>query len=818
MSLFLLAGIFASLFLLAPAHAEPNRNHVTVAVPTDFQPLYALDNYGKPIGFAIDVFRAIASSSKLEYDFLMVKNMTEAIEAVRTGRADLVPGIGITPKRKAEFIFTPPFEIIPISCFIRKNSGNITSIDDLTGHPIAVINNCAVQAQIQKDMTLQSVAFNTVDEALFSLLAGTVDGFIFSEPMLWKKAQGIEVENKIEVVGQPLMEVPRGYMLRKLDTDLAKRLGTEITAYVGSESFQKTYLKWYGVPEPFWTTVRILSTGSAILTLSIIMVIVWRYSSIVVLNRELNESMKARLDVQEKLLASEQRLNRAQEIANIGSFERDIISGVGKWSNGMSKLLGYTLNTEAPCFDEFMERVHPDDRTVYLRGFSAESPDASNRGFEFRFKPLGKDDYRNALCLYTLEFNEDGEPSKRIGSIQDITDRKAIEAELLTAKEKAEAASLAKSEFLANMSHELRTPLNGAMGMMQLLTMGDLSPEHREYVDTALTSCKNLTQLLGDILDLSKVEAGKMELVNVEFRPNDILDSVRETFSHVAEDKRLSFPFTISKALPKCLTGDPARLRQMLFNLVGNALKFTNTGFVAVEVSRLDNTGPDSCRLLFSVIDTGIGIPDDMLDKVFGAFTQVDGAYTRKFQGTGLGLHIVKRLADLMDGSISIISKEGQGTTIHFSIPFGVPENPSIDCEPILAEPLQHPGRKHILIAEDDRVNRLAIQKFVGKLGHSAVCVTNGEEALSQLAQNDFDLILMDIQMPVMNGVEATRRIRKARNLGKKQSIPIIALTAHAMSDDRNTFLNEGMTDYLAKPVNIEELEKVLNAHLTKQG
>jgi len=814
--LFLIAGVFVCLFLLQPARAVPDRIHVTAAVLADFPPLYKINRQGRPVGFAIDVFRAVATASNIEYNFLVVKNWTEAMEAVRTGRADLIPGIGINATRKARFLFTDAFETIPVSCFVRTNSLDIASLDDQTGHLTAVIDKCEAKAGLKKNFDLQLVPFNSIDEALFSLLAGEMDAFILSEPMLWKKAREIEVDDKIKVVGKPLMELQRGYMLRKTDRDLADRINIALNSYVGSKPYSETYLKWYGCAEPFWTTVRIMAIGSGVLLISVIMLVIWRYRSVMSLNRELRDAMEARLDAQEKLQANEQRLNRAQEIASIGSFERNLISGVGNWSNGLAKLLGYPPATEAPELDDFMEIIHPDDRTLYQHGFDSVPADTTSFAFEFRFKPLGKNEYRHALCRYTLELSKDGTPLKRIGTILDITDRKTIEAELLTAKETAEAASLAKSEFLANMSHELRTPLNGAMGMMQLLTMGDLTPEHREYVETALTSCKNLTQLLGDILDLSKVEAGRMELVNVEFRPEDILDSVRETFSRVAEDKGLDFPFKIVGELPDGLTGDPARLRQMLFNLVGNALKFTDEGSVTVEVTRLNSADPGACRLLFSVIDTGIGIPDHMLDKIFGAFTQVDGAYTRKFQGTGLGLHIVKRLTNLMEGTISIISNENQGTAIHFSIPFKISESPAVTCEPRQPETLPHPGRKHILIAEDDRVNRLAIQKFVGKLGHSAVCVTNGEEALSQLARNDFNLILMDIQMPVMNGVEATHRIRKAHNLGAKQNIPIIALTAHAMSDDRNTFLNEGMNDYLAKPVNIEELEKVLNTNLAK--
>jgi signal transduction histidine kinase/BarA-like signal transduction histidine kinase len=515
----------------------------------------------------------------------------------------------------------------------------------------------------------------------------------------------------------------------------------------------------------------------------------------------------------ERARISEEGLKRAQEVASLGSWEYDWKTGIMHWSDEQHRLFGYDPEN-TPTIRETLLRVLPKDRKKLFRALRVVSKKQTCFQFEFRFIPIGQTEYRHALCHAQIDFDDIGAPLRVHGTNQDITTRKAIEAELVSAKEKAEIASRTKSEFLANMSHELRTPLNGAMGMMQLLSMDDLAPEHREYVETAITSCKNLTQLLSDILDISKVEAGKLKLSNVEFRPEDILDSVHETFNQVAKSKDLKFPFIISSDLPQCLRGDPIRLRQVLFNLVGNALKFTEKGSVSVEVSLFNNTGSGTCRLLFSIIDTGIGIPDGMLDKIFGAFTQVDGAYTRKFQGTGLGLNIVKRLAELMGGNIAVASEMGKGTAIHFSIPFKISKTPAMACQPDILKGLPEINCKRILIAEDDHVNRLAIRGFVEKLGHSAVCVTNGAEVLSLLAQQHFDLIFMDIQMPVMNGIEATQNIRKAVSLGDKRYIPIIALTAHAMNSDRETFLKEGMTDYLAKPISIQELRQLLRKYL----
>lgn len=813
--LVLAACLLCTGFVVCPSGYAASDTRLTAAVLSDFPPLYVTDVDGQPDGFALDVLRAVAEIEGLEFDLLVVDNWDEAMDAVRTGRADLVPGIGISPVRQAEFLFTEVFETIPISCFVRANTYDIRGVADLAGRRTAVFESSVAQTKLLQKNTVPIVLFESIEDALFSLLAGKVDAFVFPEQVLLKKARSLGVKDKIKVVGKPLMELKRGYLLHRDNTELKARLSRALWSYVTSPPFAETYLRWWGTPEPFWTIGRTLVSAMVALLVTIVLLVVWRYRSLASLHRQLSESMAARIEGQKRLETSEKRLNRAQEIAVLGSFERDLQTGAGYWSKGLFRLLGNGNEDHVPDVSEFVERIHPEDRAMYLSGI--ESIDRENPDYivEFRFKPFDQDEYRYAFCWYTFEFAADGTPLKRLGAIQDITERKEIEAELLLAKDRAEGASRSKSEFLANMSHELRTPLNGAMGMLQLLAMDDLAPVHAEYVETALTSCKNLTQLLSDILDLSKVEAGKLELSHEEFRLTEILASVRETFSGVAEGKGLDFDFEISDDVPSCLEGDPARLRQVLFNLVGNALKFTDTGSVSVQVMPVSMEESGRQRLLFSVDDTGIGIPDHMLDRIFGAFTQVDGAHTRKFQGTGLGLHIVKRLAELMGGHISVESEPDLGTTIHFVVPFDVVDKLVGECPTRFATDVPTVvGARHILVAEDERTNRLAICKFVERLGHTVEWVTDGEQALSRLALNDFDLLLMDIQMPVMNGIEATRRIRSAKHLGEKQRIPIIALTAHAMSGDREQFLEEGMNDYLAKPVNVKDLEMVLARNL----
>lgn len=543
----------------------------------------------------------------------------------------------------------------------------------------------------------------------------------------------------------------------------------------------------------------------------------------------LTSTMNGMLDVirqSRDLLQQERRhLQSVIDGTNVGTWEWNVQTGETLFNARWAEIIGYSLEELAPIsIDTWMRFAHPDDlkqsADLLSRHFAGDLP-----FYEIETRMRHKAGHwvwvldRGKVATWT----EDGKPLLMSGTHQDISQRKQAEADLLEAKHAAEAANVAKSRFLATMSHEIRTPMNGILGMAQLLLSSSMSEaERRDCARTILNSGQTLLTLLNDILDLSKVEAGKFTLEEGVIEPWQILHETHVLFFDSAMSKGLAMKFHWRGPDGQRYQGDPHRLRQMLANLVNNAIKFTSKGEIQIESREV--AGPeDAVCLEFSVSDSGLGIGADKIDLLFKPFSQADNATSRQFGGSGLGLSIVRSLALLMGGDVGVESTPEHGSRFWFRIRtervVGGAESRQAERKPnALSAQLrrQQVLSGHVLIVEDNPTNQLVINALLNKMGITTHVAENGQLAVDLITVQaaSFDAILMDLEMPVLDGHEATRRIRDWESTNHRARLPIIALTANAFAEDRERSLRSGMDDFLAKPIIAEDLMAVLGKWL----
>ncbi|TWB44523.1 CHASE domain-containing protein [Nitrospirillum pindoramense] len=521
-----------------------------------------------------------------------------------------------------------------------------------------------------------------------------------------------------------------------------------------------------------------------------------------------------------ELRATSSRLALATKASGIAIWEYDVASGQLDWDEQMFQLYGRPpTHGHGPTV--WREQCHPDDIARVEAEFRRVVQGNADLDIEFRIRRPGGG-LRHVKAASITEKNAEGRPVRIIGVNWDITEMRDREAALVAAQTAAEAASRAKTDFLANMSHEIRTPMNAILGLTHLLGDLDLGPQQRDFVTKIAAAGRSLLDLINDILDFSKVEAGRLDLEHAAFRLQDLVDGLLSLVSVSADERKLALSAKIAPDVPAAVVGDRLRLQQVALNLLGNAIKFTHAGSVAMTIDLIGRPALDQAVLRFAVTDTGIGIPREIIPTLFSAFTQADTSTTRRYGGSGLGLAICKRLVDLMGGEIGVDSQPGAGSTFWFTVPVRVAEPAATQAPARPTRPAEAGGRQRpkrldgmrLLMVEDNAINQDVGRLLLQSEGATVTIAGDGQQAVDWLraTPRDFDLVLMDMQMPVMDGYEATRLIRAELGL---TALPIIALTAGVLDAERARAYEAGINDFLTKPFDLEGLVATIRRHLS---
>ncbi len=631
------------------------------------------------------------------------------------------------------------------------------------------------------------------------LLFGHSDGSLSEE--FWKA-----VENKINEKNASVLALPENGE-QKLFLHVRKKIVLQGSIYlldllVPSEFFS----------HEVWISTRTTVISSISLLLILIFVLVFFARNIHQKELKLKEEISQRKLTEQTLIREKSLLNSLINSVPDLVFYKDKEGYYLGCNDAFARFIG--KDKEEIIGKKDKDLFHPEKARLFIESDKEIIKERKSTTFEmWEEYPDGKKVYLNTLKTYFTD--DSGNVLGIIGISRDITQTHQDRIQLSKAKQEADAANRAKSQFLATMSHEIRTPMNGIIGMANLLKNTPLNKEQKEQVDVIIQSGTTLLEIINDILDFTKIESGKIELENTVFNLDYELSSLVKIMTVKAHEKNIEFKFFKSQDVPTFIKGDPVRMKQIMINLVNNAIKFTEKGYVSFSISlfaELEN----QVKLQFEVRDTGIGMDQETMNKIFEPFTQSDSSTTRKYGGTGLGLAISRLLVEKMGGKINVSSEPGKGTRFWFTLAFGKPTDTEINqAEGELKHEdfiINKSARElNILLAEDNLVNQKVAISLLKLMGHKVEVARNGKEAVQKYSTGNYDLILMDLSMPEMDGIQAARTIREMEAREKKnRKIPIIAVTANVLKEDKDRCLEAGMNDFLSKPFKPEALKSML--------
>ncbi len=795
MRLFCLSFVcIASLFLFQlKIEAVSFDDTIVVGTESNYPPYSYVDENGNPTGLNVALAKALAKLNDIDIR-IEIGSWANIREKLEQGRIDAIVGMIESYERRKRVDFSMPYSQVTYSIFSTKRAVPVHA-DSLRGKRLVIMNRDIAHDWVIKRRVSQNLLLaDTYKEAVGYLADGKAEYGIFASVPARYWINNLNLNERL-FVGPVVIDAGYCIAVEKHRPQLLSMFNRGILSVYRSNQVNDLHHKWVDSLDDSLDDVDLTATSAAVMVtilLSVAFALTW--------SRTLRLKLKKQIALGHKRNLEYRRLfEESNDAVVIHTVEGNIL----QVNKRMCELTGYDY--EKLC-------------RMNIKEFDPEMLGQTDQPLQVLEKGYAK--YETQLItncgeILYIEISTrivDYEGRTAIAFFRDISEIKKQEQHLLAAKEQAEQASRAKSRFLANMSHEIRTPMNGIFGMTELILTTELSDEQRDYIQIIRSSAQSLLVIINDILDLSKIESGKMELVKGPLRIRPLIEQTVDTIAYAAHRKGICLHYTITAEIPDVLETDAARLRQVLLNLLSNAVKFTEYGEVNLSVFGLKENGGEFIR--FTVEDSGIGIPGDKLDEIFEKFTQVDATSSRRYGGTGLGLAISRQIAKMLGGRLTVESAFGRGSRFHFDIPLQV----CADCEvPKIPTARDNNGSssvfkgRMILIAEDNIINRKILAAMLDRMGLYHVEAEDGEKAVGMCVKGNVDLALMDIQMPVLDGIGACKKIREKVSV----HIPIIALTAHAMKGDRQMCLEAGMDDYLSKPVSFEQLKNVMKKYLT---
>ncbi len=770
---------------------------IKMCIDPNWEPLEYIDSNGIHKGFSADYFELLRERLGINVEVLATESWSDSLVAFAERRCDIFPQVAKTPDRLKKMLFTPPYLNIQNVIIGRLSQKNIHDIHQLKGKRIGVIEGYAyVEILKRKHPELKLTLVKNSQDGLTKVSGNQLDVMIDFISSASFHIEKLSLSN-LKFIGKTEgMDLSLGISAHK-DQEILIGILTKGVNSISDEEIQALKKKWINIDLKQDYTLLFKVIGISIITL--LLLLIWSFT----LKRAIKSNTK-------KLEDREKYARMLFETSPVGLALCDMDGSLVDVNPAYCKIIGYSKEeTLKLTYWDVTPKSYEKEEAALL-----ESLNKTGKYGPYEKYYIHKDGRQIPVRLNGQIIDQFGQ--KYIwSSVEDITEAKEnerklkdtnfyLEEKVFERTKELEEASKAKTNFLATMSHELRTPLNGIISPVEILiTYEGYSSEQSELLEIAEASSKQMYHIINDILDFSKIESGKLVFEKLNYSLSDEVRKIERILSSSIEEKGIDFSYNIDSILPEEINGDPTRLTQVLLNLINNAVKFTQEGSIKLEI----NAKGDH-QIIFLVKDTGIGIPKDQVEQLFSPFVQADSSTTRRFGGTGLGLSIVKNLVELQGGKVEVNSEQGRGSTFSFTLPLVE----KLDLEKDKTREiklLNFPKKLRILVAEDNPINQLVIKKMILKFGFEIHIVGNGQLALEEIQKKQYDIILMDWQMPVLDGVQATKKIRALG--GKFKDQVIIGLTANVFDEDIQTCLNSGMNDVLKKPLLFDDLKEVLS-------